>query len=80
MANKFLSFFTGKTCCKQQGAPSTLPKGFEAASAVKNDKLRELLQGPDVTTSGGVHLVGADGHPLLGRQVIHQPPPRTTRA
>jgi len=34
-----------------------LPKGFKAAAPITNPKLRELLTGPDITTSGGVRTV-----------------------
>jgi hypothetical protein len=37
-------------------APS-LPKGFKAAAPIKNRKLRDLLTGPDITTSGGARSV-----------------------
>jgi len=69
MSLRFLKFITGRACCKQQAA-SSLPKGFEAAPPIKNEKLRELLEGPDITTSGGIHLV-SDGQPLLKRQEVH---------
>jgi hypothetical protein len=41
---------------KISDAPS-LPKGFKAAAPIKNRKLRDLLTGPDITTSGGARTV-----------------------
>ena len=37
--------------------PPALPKGFKPAAPIKNKKLRALLSGPDLTTSGGAHTV-----------------------
>jgi len=45
-----------------------LPKGFKAASPIKNKKLRELVMGPDITISGGFNTISSDGQPLLKRQ------------
>lgn len=44
-----------------------LPKGFKAAAPIKSKKLRKLLTGPDITTSGGLHTF-SDGQPLLDQQ------------
>ena len=44
-----------------------LPKGFKAASPIKNKRLRELVMGPDITTSGGFNTKSA-GLPLVKRQ------------
>ena len=43
-----------------------LPKGLKAAAPIRNRKLRELLMGPDITTSGGTHTV-SNGKPVLKR-------------
>jgi len=53
------------------GGGTQLPKGFEAASPIKNKKLMELLSGPDIATSGGTHSV-VDGQPLLRSQAVHR--------
>jgi len=47
-----------------------LPKGFKAAAPITNPKFRELLLGPDITTSGGTHTV-IDGRPVLRRDPQH---------
>ncbi len=54
---------------KPAKAPA-LPKGFKAAPPITNPKLRELLLGPDITTSGGTHTV-VDGRPILRRDSQH---------
>jgi len=68
MIRKLLSFLSGKGCCARESAP-VLPDGFEAAPPIENPKLRELLEGPDITADGGVHL-NSDGRPLRPRQAI----------
>lgn len=41
-----------------------LPKGFKAAPPIKNKRLRELVMGPDITTSGGLNTT-SEGQPIL---------------
>ena len=48
-----------------------LPKGFKAVPPIKDKRLRELVMGPDITTSGGTNTI-SDGHPLLNRQHVHR--------
>lgn len=68
MIRKLLSLISGKP---RGGEPSeSLPAGLEAAPPIDNPKLRQLLDGPDITTSGGVHLV-AEGRPLASGQRAH---------
>ena len=57
----------GQTKANRPLKTRALPKGFKAAPPIKNKLLRELLSGPDVTTSGGTHTV-ANGQPLLNGQ------------
>lgn len=68
MIRKLLSFLSGKGCCARESAPG-LPDGFEVAPPIENPKLRELLEGPDITTDGGVHLI-SDGRPLRSGRAI----------
>jgi hypothetical protein len=71
MKKKFFRRSTNAVSKSIMGGASQLPKGFEAASPIKNKKLMELLSGPDITTSGGTHTV-VDGQPLLGSQPVHR--------
>jgi len=62
-----LAILGGKNCCGQESSSAALPKGLEAAPPIENPKLRELLEGPDITASGGVNLV-ANGRPMRSGQ------------
>ena len=71
MIRKLLSSLRTKNC-SEKALPSSLPEGLEAALPVENAKLQELLEGPDITASGGMNLV-VNGRPVGRPQAVQNP-------